>query len=89
MRTELLIFIDKIFTTPFEILGNIKMIDIHINKLFMYVIEYYFKLFEDSKRFISLLDTNSTAKELFKATYEMAIIMQMVLGVHKRSRPFY
>lgn len=58
IRTELLIFIDKIFNTPFEILANIKMIDIHINKLFMYTIEYYFKLLESSKRFVSLLDSN-------------------------------
>lgn len=65
------------------------MIDIHINKLFLPIIEYYFKLLENSKRFIALLDTNSTAEQLYKATYEMAIMMEMVLGVHKRSRSFY
>ncbi len=42
-RTELLVSIDKIFNTPFEILSTIKMIDIHINKLFISTIEYYFK----------------------------------------------
>lgn len=89
IRTELLIFIDKVFTTPFEILATIKRIDVDINKLFMYTIEYYFKLLESSKRFIALLDSNETANELYKATFEMAHIMQMILGVHKRSRAFY
>lgn len=67
IRTELLLFIDKVFNTPFEILQIIKtndgrnhkqFIDVHINKLFMVTIEYYFKLLESSKRFVSLLDSN-------------------------------
>ena len=89
IRTELLIFVDKVFKTPFDILAQIKMIDVHINKLFMYTVEYYFKLLESSKRFVSLLEANETAQELYKATYEMAHIIQMILGVHKRSRAFY
>ena len=53
IRTELLLFIDKVFNTPFEILQIVKtidgrnhkqFIDVHINKLFMVTIEYYFKL---------------------------------------------
>lgn len=36
----------------------VKRIDVDINKLFMYTIEYYFKLLESSKRFIALLDSN-------------------------------
>ena len=38
LRTELLITIDKIFSTPFEVLNTIKMVDIHINKLFINVV---------------------------------------------------
>lgn len=89
LRTELLIFIDKVFTTPIEVLFTIKLADVHINKLFILTIEYYFKLLESSKRFVTLLDSSETARELFKATYEMAQIISMVLGLHKRSKPFY
>lgn len=55
----------------------------------MVTIEYYFKLLESSKRFVSLLDSNETANELYKATYEMALSMSLILGVHKRSKAFY
>jgi hypothetical protein len=89
IRTELLIFIDKVFNTPFEIVAIMKMVDLHINKLFMITIEYYFKLLESSKRFVSLKDSNETARELYKATYEMALVMAMILGVDKRSKSFY
>jgi hypothetical protein len=61
LRTELFITIDKIFNTPFEILGTIKLIDIHINKFFITVIEYYLKLLEGSKKFILILDSNEIA----------------------------
>lgn len=65
------------------------MVDIHINKLFINVIEYYLKLLESSKKFISSLDSNETARELYRATYEMANVISMILGVHKRSKAFY
>ncbi len=80
---------DKIFNTPFEILGTIKLIDIHINKFFINVIEYYLKLLENSKKFILVLDTNEVGIELYHATYEMTLLIEMILGVHKRSKAFY
>jgi len=38
------------------------MLDVHINKLFMYTIEYYFKLLENSKRFIHVIESNPIAE---------------------------
>lgn len=55
----------------------------------MTVIEYFFKILESSKRFMSVIDSNPTAEELFKSTYEMSIVISMILGVHKRSKNFY
>jgi hypothetical protein len=75
LRTELFITVDKIFSTPFEILGTIKLIDIHINKFFITVIEYYLKLLESSKKFILALDSNETATELYRATYEITLLI--------------
>jgi hypothetical protein len=84
-----LILVDKIFNTPVEVFSTIKMADLHINKFCINVIEYYFKLLESSKKFVNLLDSNDTAKELFKSTYEMATIIEMILGLHPRSKAFY
>ena len=60
-----------------------------MNKLFMVTIEYYFKLLESSKRFVSLREGNETANQLYRATYEMGNVMGMVLGVHRRSKQLY
>jgi hypothetical protein len=38
---------------------------------------------------MNLVESSPIAVELFKATYEMAIVMEMILGVHKRSKAFY
>ena len=102
LRTELLIFIDKIFNTPFQVYKSMNMdnpkdkVDITITNLFLNVIECYFILLENSKKILTLREADKggenykeKAEELYRCVYEMTIIVSMILGFHKRSRPFY
>lgn len=58
IRTDLLIFVDKIITTPFEIFREIKMIDLEVNKLFINILGFYLKIIEFSKVFMSMIENN-------------------------------
>lgn len=58
IRTELLTLVDSIVNTPYELLTTIKMADLHINKFFINVIEYYLKLLEGSKKFVGFMESN-------------------------------
>jgi hypothetical protein len=62
MRTELLILIDTIIKTPFDLINQIKMCDLWINKIFIGVINFYVKILDASKKYFALFETNARAK---------------------------
>jgi hypothetical protein len=55
MRTELLILIDTIIKTPFDLINQIKMCDLWINKIFIGVINFYVKILDASKNILLCL----------------------------------
>lgn len=46
-------------------------------------------MLENSKKFMVVLDSNEIAVELYNSFYELTILTEMILGVHKRSKAFY
>ena len=62
IRTEILVLTHKIFTTPFEIIREIKMMDLAINKFFINLINFYLRILDFSKVYLPLLDSNPNAR---------------------------